>query len=279
MNTSTDPMNTRTGPDFSDVCGMAGARRALEVAAAGGHSVLFVGPAGCGATMLARRLPTILPDLTEAEAEVVTAMRRRAGLPAEPVGRPFRAPHHTISQAALTGVSRAALTGGAFGRPGEVDLARYGVLFLDEASEFRAGLPRALPDVLRAAAVRPCPCGWPSDRCACPPSARARHKRAVEHLARSYDLVVRLSPTPAAAEPGESSGTMRRRVVEARARRNPMASLDFSATELADTQSFTLTAADRVLRVARTVAALDRRGRRDAVTAPALREALYLTGA
>ena len=192
--------NANYGVDFADVRGQDHAKRALEVAASGGHNLLMVGPPGSGKTMLARRLPTILPAPTLQEALATTKIHSVAGVlsPGQALvaTRPFRAPHHTVSDAGLIG-------GGAYPRPGEVSLSHHGVLFLDELPEFRRNVVEALrqpledhavtitraqiaiaypADFTLVAAMNPCPCGYLSDArrtCTCSPAAIRRYRARV----------------------------------------------------------------------------------------------------
>ncbi|MBI2390239.1 MAG: YifB family Mg chelatase-like AAA ATPase [Deltaproteobacteria bacterium] len=231
--------------DLSDVRGQPSARQALEIAAAGGHDLLFVGPAGAGKTMLARRMPGLLPPLSDEEALVVTAIHSVAGALPEGHGlvrtRPFRWPHHSVSDAGLLG-------SGDPPRPGEVSLAHDGVLFLDELPEFRRsaidGLRQPLEDgairITRAkssatfparpmllAAMNPCPCGWNGFDgvrvCTCT-TDRVRHYRARVSgpILDRIDLQLRVEPVHVAAlvgPPGreECTSVVRRRVLAARA--------------------------------------------------------------
>jgi magnesium chelatase family protein len=237
------PAHSPSVADLADVRGQLLARRALEIASAGGHNLLLVGPPGAGKTMMARRVPGILPPLTFDEALEATAVHSVAGLllPGTGLlaGRPFRAPHHTISNVALVG-------GGSQPRPGEVSLAHHGVLFLDEMLEFnrhvlevlRQPLEEGRVSIARAArtavfparfmlvgAMNPCPCGFLGDtdrECRCTPQQVARYRgRLSGPLRDRLDLTVEvpaLPPSTLASGSGEPSTSVRARVVLARER-------------------------------------------------------------
>lgn len=280
---STPHVSSFVQPDMSEIVGLATARRAMEIAAAGGHSLCFVGETGAGATMLARRMPGVMPPLSDEEARDTSAVQSVAGTLDKEAGiattRPFRAPHHTISAVGLTG-------GGRNGRPGELSLAHHGVLFLDDVLAFSPSVLDVVPgaaqrgyiDVSRAletwrfpahalvlGKAQRCPCGRRGDEpnpCVCPEPRKARYQQIFDRVCESmFDMVISLEREPLADREetrvgGESSAEIRTRVEQAHAFRRARLDRVTEGQSVGDEEDASMDGAARTL----LRRAVDRRG-------------------
>ncbi len=293
-------------PDFSEVRGQAMAKRALEIAAAGGHNILLYGPPGTGKTMLASRLPSIMPPLTQEESLSVASIHSLCGYQyCQWLSPPFRSPHHTASAVSLVG-------GGSHPRPGEISLAHHGVLFLDELPEFQRHVLEVLREPLESgeiriaraaaqltfparfqlvAAMNPCPCGYFSsstfkNRCRCTQEQIQRYRQKISGpLLDRIDLHIAVNEMPLAEMTAasstqyvESSRDIRQRVISARSfqiKRQQVVNADLSVKDIQlhchlgeeeqillskaiDTLGISVRAYHRIIKVARTIADLDK---------------------
>lgn len=259
---------SKGGLDLSDIAGLTDVKRGLEIAAAGGHNALLVGSPGCGKGMVARRLTTILPPMSSESALEVTKVLSAVGLPTNgqlATTRPFRAPHHTISEAGLLGGSRGA------SRPGELALAEHGVLLLDEIPEFRPqvahAMAKSLPaDVVVVATANPCPCGYLTRKdktCSCSEENIARYQeRTLKCGSNMFDMKIEFQGMVGIGEPtGEKSSVVAARVAAARDLQSARLGVGRLNSDMTseEVQRFcgNAEASEATLKVARTIADLE----------------------